>query len=77
MGHLIWIRIIVVFYRPSFPPFVTFSLVLTTAVVNGCSSSRPEPAPVENIQDILQETQNAINQIKDEILETAENIKNE
>ena len=55
----------------------TFYLVLTTAVVNGCSSSRPEPAPVENIQDILQETQNAINQIKDEILETAENIKNE
>ena len=39
--------------------------------------SRPEPAPVENIQDILKETQNAINQIKDEILETAETIKNE
>ena len=39
--------------------------------------SRPEPAPVENIQDIVKETQNAINEIKDEILETAETIKNE
>lgn len=39
--------------------------------------SRPEPAPVESIQDIVKETQNAINQIKDEILETAETIKNE
>ena len=54
----------------------TFSLALTTAVVHGCGR-QPDPAPVENIQDILKETENAINQIKDEILETAENIKNE
>ena len=61
---------------PSFRPSSTFSLVLTTAVVHGCGR-QPDPAPVENIQDILKETENAINQIKDEILETAENIKNE
>lgn len=61
---------------PSFRPCLTFSLVLTTAVVHGCGR-QPDPAPVESIQDILKETENAINQIKDEILETAENIKNE
>ena len=55
---------------------LTFFLVLTTAVVQGCGR-QPDPAPVESIQDILKETENAINQIKDEILETAENIKNE
>ena len=32
---------------------------------------------MESIQDILQETENAINEIKDEMMETAENIKNE
>ena len=32
---------------------------------------------MESIQDILKETENAINEIKDEIVETAENIKNE
>ena len=57
-------------------PAQHFLLVLTTAVVHGCGR-QPDPAPVENIQDILKETENAINQIKDEILETAENIKNE
>ena len=43
--------------------------------MNGCQRKAPEP--VESIQDILKETETAINQIKDEIFETAENIKNE
>ena len=53
-------------------------LVFTTAVVNGCRPQPTSPPPVmESIQDILKETENAINEIKDEIVETAENIKNE
>ena len=48
--------------------------------MNGCGRA-PQPTNpppvVQNIQDILQETENAINEIKDEIFETAENIKNE
>ena len=76
-------------YRPliegpsNLVPAYTFSLVLTTVVVNGCGirsscrTPRKAPAPVESMQDILKKTETSINQIKDEIFETAENIKNE